>query len=44
MFHFRFRKNKNIVKVNYTEIVNQTLEGVVNVGLEGSGCISEAER
>ena len=34
MFLFVSRENEDIVKVNYIEYVNVTLERTVNIGLE----------
>ena len=43
MFFFGAGENENIVKVDYTEDVNVATERTVNVGLEGSGGISQTK-
>ena len=40
IFYFVFRKDKDVVKVYYTEYVNVATKGTVNIGLEGSRGIS----
>ena len=44
MFFFRFGKDKNVVEVNHTKVINEALKGMVDVGLEGGGCIGETKR
>ena len=44
MFFFRFGKDKNVVEVNHTKVINEASKGTVDVGLEGGGCIGETKR
>ena len=44
VFFFRFGKDKNVVEVNHTKVINKALKGMVDVGLEGGRCIGETKR
>ena len=44
MFFLRAREDKDIIKVDYIEGVNITIEHIVNIGLEGNGGVSQAKR
>ena len=44
VFFFRFGKDKNVVEVNHTKVINEASKGMVDVGLEGGGCIGETKR
>jgi len=44
VFFFRFGKDKNVVEVNHTKVINEASKGMVDVGLEGGRCIGETKR
>ena len=41
---FQFREDKDIVQVDYAEYINKASQGLVNISLEGSRCVSKAKR
>ena len=44
MFFLRTREDEDIIKVDYIEDVNIAMERTVDIGLKGSGGISQAKR
>ena len=44
MLFFNFLKNKNIVHIDYTEIINEAAKSPINIRLEDSRGISKPKR